>query len=385
VAASAAAAVVVAAGAALTLASHESTSDHPLPGATRVVGDPVPEGFQASDLSWVSVDAGFAVGIAPCGTASCTHVLRTVDGGASWWDAGATGLPHGCAAACPTRVRFADQQTGYVFGNGLLMTTDGGTTWSRQPGPDTFGLEVSGGTAVRVLAREACPGCRFEVQRSGVGSSAWESVRTSDEPRSVAALARQLEHVVVALKANPAGGAGDAHTSVLLSNDGGTTWTRQDDPCQGPGDNDPEEVDAAQLDWSLDAELLVLCQRRAWRSNGGNSTVLVSTDAGGNFAPPTGFPEATDAFLVAGGQRGVLLAETHQGNDKEVALLRSADSGRTWVEVARAPLPDGATEMHYLAFSTPLVATWVPPGGTTVLRTTDGGTSWTETRFSGAT
>lgn len=353
----------------------------PLPIATQQLL-PVPDGFRATDLSWVSVEEGFATGTAPCGTGTCSHLLRTSDGGATWSATLGTGLPHDCGATCPSRVRFADSAVGYVFGPALFMTSDGGTTWTSQPGPDTYGVEASNGTAVRVVTDEGCPGCRFEVQRSAVGTSSWTTVHRSQEPRSGAELARQVDQVAVSLLANPAGGAGDAHISLLLSPDGGTTWARHDDPCdQGTTNNDPDETDAAQVGLSLTGEVVALCQRRGWRSNGGNSTVTLSADGGSTFATPTGFPEATDADLVAAAGHGVLLAETHRGNDVDVVLQRSDDGGRTWTEVARAPLVNGPREAAYLAFSTASVATWVPQPGRSAWRSTDGGVTWVERPF----
>lgn len=349
----------------------------------QLAGDPVPDGFRASDLSWVSVEDGFALGTAACARGRCVHLLRTRDGGRTWSDTSGSGLPDGCDDACPTHVRFADRAVGYAFGPGLLMTTDGGATWSSQPGPSTYGLETARGTVVRVVTADGCPGCRFEVQRSAVGTNDWVTVHTSDEQRAGARLARQVDQVAVSLLANPAGGAGDAHISLLLSPDGGTTWTRRDDPCLDPATagTDPDETDAAQVGLSLSGEVVVLCQRRGARSNGGNSTVVLSTDAGARFSTPTGFPEATDASLLAASGTGVLLAETRQGGSRAVVLQRSLDGGRTWAEVASTKQVDGLTDAAYLAFSTATVATWVPQPGGTVWRSLDAGATWTEHRF----
>jgi photosystem II stability/assembly factor-like uncharacterized protein len=333
---------------------------------------PDPTYTRAVDLSWVSVDHGFALTVDSCVDGPCSHLRRTTDGGRTWSDVGATGLPGACSTACPFRVRFANRDVGYVYGNGLVMTTDGGRTWTRQPGPDTHGLEIAGGTAVRVVEGSACPGCAFEVQRSDVGSDTWRTVQSSKDVYAAADLVRQGDDIVVNLKQNPAGGADDAHSTLLVSADAGTTWASRDDPCGGTRDT---EADASQLAWSQDGKLVVLCQRRLYKSNGGNATILLSSDGGRTFSRPTGFGEVTDVFLVAVGN-GVLLAETHYGIDHEVLLQRSTDDGQTWTEVARAPLPDG-TPTGYLAFSTSQVVTWAPPSGTEVRRSTDAGKTWT--------
>ena len=343
-----------------------STTPEPTTGAT-----PPFAGGVGADLSWVSIDNGFAIATTRCGNATCTRFLRTTDGGRTWTRVQTTGLPSTCSVPCPLRVRFADVFFGYAYGDGLFLTTDGGRTWTRQPGLDTYGLEIARNTVLRVVTSDACPGCAFDVERSAIGSSSWQRVYRSDMTLTAADLTRQGDDVAVTLKRNPAGGAGNAQSTLLISQDAGTSWQRHDDPCGGSGE---DEVDAVQVTWAHDGQLLVLCQRRMWRSNGGNSTLLVSSDQGRTFAAPQGFPEATDAWLVAGGH-DVLLAETHQGNDDRVALQRSTDGGRTWVEVARAPLPDGYTA-GYLAFSTDQTVSWATPNGETVLRSSDAGATW---------
>ena len=60
------------------------TSDRPAaagPGPVGPVGGPVPAGFRAVDLTWVSTDQGWALGTAPCAQAPCTSIVRTLDGG----------------------------------------------------------------------------------------------------------------------------------------------------------------------------------------------------------------------------------------------------------------------------------------------------------------
>jgi hypothetical protein len=373
--------LAVAGTASWLLSDPRGPSTGPQPVVTQPGAEPAPTGFRAGDLSWVSVEDGFAVGTAPCAQGRCVHVLRTSDGGATRSDTAGSGLPTSCDGSCPTRGRFADTEVGYLFGPTLFMTTDGGSTWTNQPGSSTYGLETARGTAVRLVTRQGCPGCRFELQRSVVGTAEWSTVQRSGLLRSDAELVRQVHQLVATLKANPAGGAGDAHVSLLLSQDDGTTWTQRDDPCGSPSSNDPDEVDTAHVVLSLTGEVVVLCQRRAWRSNGGNSTVVLSADGGATFSTPTGFAEATDATSVAAAGNGVLLAQTHQGNSAELVLQRSTDGGRTWTEVARAPLPDGDTDAPYLAFSTTTVATWVPQPGSSVWRSSDGGATWAEHPF----
>lgn len=368
--------------ASLLLSDARGPRTGPLPVVTQPGAEPAPQGFLAEDLSWVSVEDGFAVGTAPCAQGRCVHVLRTGDGGGSWSDTAGDGLPTSCEASCPTRVRFADTDVGYLFGPTLFMTTDGGASWTHQPGLSTYGLETARGTAVRVVTDRGCPGCRFEVQRSAVGTSGWATVQRSGLLRSDAELARQVHDVVIALKANPAGGAGDAHTSLLLSRDDGATWTTRRDPCGSTSSNDTGEVDATHVVLSLAGDVVALCRRRERLDSGGSTSVTLSGNGGATFSAPTGLPPGYDAGRVTGAGQGLLLAETYRPDDARTAVLqRSTDGGRTWTEVARAALPGGETDAPYLAFSTTSVATWVPQPGTSVWRSSDGGVTWSQHPF----
>src|SRR5689334_22044197 len=51
-------------------------------GATK--GGPVPKGFVAHDLTFVSANEGWLLGTAPCSTKPCTSIVHTTDGGKTW-------------------------------------------------------------------------------------------------------------------------------------------------------------------------------------------------------------------------------------------------------------------------------------------------------------
>jgi len=100
----------------------------------------VPAGFAATSVTWVSPDEAFVLGTAPCAHAPCTSIARTLNRGASWT---APPVPVGAPgdAGVVWGIRFATPEHGFVFGDGLWETTDGGQRWSRMRTP--VGLVLS--------------------------------------------------------------------------------------------------------------------------------------------------------------------------------------------------------------------------------------------------
>ena len=47
-------------------------------------GGPVPSGFTATSVTFVSAQEAFVLGTAPCPNAPCTSIVRTLGRGASW-------------------------------------------------------------------------------------------------------------------------------------------------------------------------------------------------------------------------------------------------------------------------------------------------------------
>ena len=337
----------------------------------------VPVGFTAQDLSFVTTQRGWALGTAPCGASSCTIQLVTTDGGSSWSRRPALGLPTTCSdAPCVRHIRFADARVGYAFGPSLFITNDGGSHWSAQSTSPVFGLEIAGGKVSRVVSKQdGCPGCSFLTQTSNVGSVVWRTAFSSDQPMTSAGLVRFGSRLAAPLFGNPAGGAGDAHTTVLLSKDGGSTWRSRQDPCSPPSSNALSESDATSLSFGPEGLLVALCTNRL--ADPGGTAVRLSTDSGSTFGPAR--PTPSLAVKVAAVSHDTVVVEAAAaGRD---VLLLTADGGRSWKQVAAQPQPDGSLGAGFLAFSTPRTGTWVGADATTVWRTSDGGATWTAHPF----
>src|SRR5579859_6174465 len=117
--------------------SSSSPSAGPSAGpAVNARGGPVPAGFAATSVTWVSPDEAFVLG---------TAIARTLNRGASWTALPAPPVPVGAPgqAGAVWGIRFAAPGHGFVFGDGLWETTDGGRRWSRVTAPSGVVLSVA--------------------------------------------------------------------------------------------------------------------------------------------------------------------------------------------------------------------------------------------------
>ena len=146
----------------------------------------MPNGFAATSVTFVSVDEAFVLGTAPCSHAPCTSIVRTLNRGGSW-----VGLPAPVVAAWQRRgrssapavwgIRFADPAHGFVFGNGLYETTDGGEHWATVAGPQgsILSLEVIDGQVLALTAPcQAQSGCGQQgtLERRPLSGGSWQVV-----------------------------------------------------------------------------------------------------------------------------------------------------------------------------------------------------------------
>ncbi|HEY2042214.1 MAG TPA: hypothetical protein VGH11_06000 [Jatrophihabitans sp.] len=345
------------------------------------VGGPVPAGFHAVDLTWISADEGWAIGTAPCSTAPCTSMVRTQDGGRTWVGIHAPSAElsqqSGCAAPCIGHLRFASPLIGYAFGTStLFMTVDGGDHWSRQPG-GADALEIANGTVLRVTGQmPGCvPGCRYQLQRAGLGSAAWSPVSL---PAIAAAgdgvsLVRTGQLAAIQVVSNPAGGASNARSALLTSVDNGSTWIARGESCpQTGGGNGGNEVDSSYLTSAADGSLTVLCTPRGSVNAAFTAT---STDFGASFrAAPAVLGRAVAA--LGGVSSHVLVAVSD-------AVYRSADGGSHWQRVLVDPsLPgDTASRATFIGFENSSVGRYLSADGRTAYTTADGGAHWTALQF----
>jgi photosystem II stability/assembly factor-like uncharacterized protein len=346
-------------------------------------GGPVPAGFRVQDLTFVGTRDGWALGTAPCSHRPCTSVVRTRNAGKSW-----VGIPApiaaltNCSHVCVSGLRFANPQVGYAFRSGLEMTTDGGQTWRRQPG-NAIALGVVRDRVIRVSAnhpRGCPPGCTFRLRSAAIGSTTWHNLPAPRVVGDFPDVEAAGSTVVVTIAQNPAGGAQDAHATLLLSHNGGVSWHKRGDPCRS---RVAGEDDTVSVGVTTHQHVAVLCRPR--RGNSGHDFVLLSHDGGRSFGRAraigaTGGRHA--AYLVAVTRHAVFVATNPgTGHRARYDVDVSRNHGRTWTRTFRQTGPARLDQVGaFLGFESGSVGHFVG-NAHTVTRTTDAGRRWRTYRF----
>jgi photosystem II stability/assembly factor-like uncharacterized protein len=175
---------------------------------------------------------------------------------------------------------------------------------------------------------------------------------------------------VSAISSSVAWASGGGGT-VLRTTDGGRTWHRRSVP--GADALDFRDVDA------LNATTAVVLSI----GNGAASRIYRTTDGGATWterfrnADPKAF---FDAMAFGDTDHGVAFSDSVDGR---FVIRTTADAGRTWVEVPAERLPPALPDEGAFAASGTNVAMlgpnriWIGTSKSRVLRSTDGGRSWT--------
>ncbi len=99
---------------------------------------PVPNGFIANSITWLTPRHGWILGSSPCNGHSCTDVVSSTNGGATWSMVGKVPAPVeqlSNPSLGVTEIRFMSSYVGWAYGTSLYLTTNGGRTWKAQPVP----------------------------------------------------------------------------------------------------------------------------------------------------------------------------------------------------------------------------------------------------------
>lgn len=322
-------------------------------------------GVRIVDLTFAGVNDGWALASADCLGASgrCTALLRTTDGRTWSSRAGAAfNVPgvRGCADPCVTSIRFATDSVGYAFGaHSLFITTDGGRSWQRRAGGALF-LETLDNNVIRITSSgSGCPGpCDVRAETAAIGGATWTPARfpPGNEPASYGlGFARGGSDAYLLILGHSAGGAPDGRSTLYRSTDDGHNWVAAGEPCPQPG----QEVDSSAIAAAPHGRVSVLCTTRQAPNR---QFVATSTDHGATFAPGGTLPQPVEQ--VTGDPSTVLLAAGP-------SLLRSTDGGRSWTRLIQPTGP-----VSFLGFESPTVGRAVTDGGRTIWTTSDGGRAW---------
>jgi hypothetical protein len=310
------------------------------------------------------------LGTAPCKHAPCTSIARTGDRGVSWRGLPAPVAPLGQPGIISSRavwgIRFAKPEHGFVFGNGLWVTTDAGGHWSAAayPGGSIMSLEITDRQVLAVTMRRGNAGnASWALMRRPLAGGAWTRLVT--RASAIGSIATQARVAAII-----------DGTSVLVTGNGGLSITRHPLPCTASPFPVPTSV-AVQAPRGL----ALLCAGQGYTGHT-DKTVYVSSDLGATWKLAGHPSSAGDGGVIAASVPGHLtIATTSAGS----WLYYSADNGRTWRTVVN--YPDGGQGWNDLGFTTTrdgLVIHGHPYFGDMLgqlLLTGNGGRTWHAVRF----
>lgn len=331
-----------------------STASPPVTSSPAVavpVGAPA-HGFVPTDVTAVSAGQWWVLGYngPACTSPSCTRVLHTGDGGATFTSIPVPPVAPAAGAQQPLRLRFSDPSNGWLVsaGGALWVTHDGGTHWVQDSGAGVVtDLEASAGSVYAIT----CPtGSSCALERSATGGGPWSRLAASGGHG-------QLSHLTVNGRSIWMALSGNGPPSLLASSDGGQHFGTEQ-VCQGVAISSVYAVDASVL-WASCA-------------TGTEAGLFRSVDSGQHFTSVAGpGPLPNFATVAATSSTNVVAAGQ--------ALLHSADGGATFVTVE-----NGQLQWSVVGFTTPtdgFAFNLQPSGRFGLWHSSDAGAHWSSVRF----
>jgi photosystem II stability/assembly factor-like uncharacterized protein len=344
-------------------------------------GQAVPASELYSDPVFVDATEGFALARLDVGGIATERLAASSDAGAHWRISGAA-FP---VAGTFTTLLFTDASMGYVFGPaGLVVTRDGGAHWTQAPltGEVERVIPAYGDTWATLTTCGGAPGeplsCPVGLWVSTDQGRTWSATPTApplEEGSGGGAVLARIDSEEAYLLT---WGAPDS--GLVVTSDGGRSWRRVADPCDG----DWSVEDMAALEngfiWLIcGAQTTGLGQPKSvYRSlDGGSAWQLVASTgfAPGSLLPTGKIPLAGDVSQLA----TVSPSQAWVGLGG-VGLIETLDGGRTWSVVPGVDASPSATQVGVTfipSASGPIHDGWTLAFGYAVWRT-ENAVDWQE-------
>jgi photosystem II stability/assembly factor-like uncharacterized protein len=286
---------------------------------------PLPSHFSPQSFTAVSELTWWVVGAAPCSLVGlqppCGAILRTTDGGRTFTalEAPRATLAGRLSTSGYSQMRFADLRNGFAYGPDLYATHDGGTTWAPvDVGGDVIDLAISDGEVYATVSPDGSDSGR--LMRSPVGQDQWTTVAAAGE---VSGGLWVHGHEVIVQSGN-GGGYG---TDLLVSQNGGESFSRQ--PAPSPGLPCDFQAQSPQTIWAECA-------------TGTESGVWYASDYVSGFATVhgSGLPPLPNSAVFAAASNTTAVVGYQQ-------LYRTSDAGKTWTPTG----PSGIAQWTYIGFT----------------------------------
>ncbi len=307
-----------------------------------------------------------------------TGVVRTMDGGSTWYNASPTGLN-----GAPSSPFFLDDSTAWLAAatggdpttGTLYHTSDGGANWSATTVPfgggslhfidATHGWDLVGLNAG--MSHEA-----VAIFRTGDGGATWTRILVNDP--SVAGFTNSLplagdKNGITVLDNTHAWVTGSQPSSdfiyIYASQDGGTTWAHQELTIPSAYKGAMTGAALPVFFGSSEAVLPVLLF-----ANSNGSEFYTSHDGGQSWSATT--PVGQGGFLSAASAKDFFVW------DGSAPLNASHDAGATWTTVTpNVNIKNNMVSMQFVNASIGWAVTSDANSHYTLYKSVDGGATWT--------
>ena len=325
-------------------------------------------------MTFVSLDMGWVLGSAPCGTTTCVVVLKTLDAGRTWASINPPPTPFALDQvddrSSVDSIRFADASNGWAFDPGLWVTHDGGAHWAQLSLPSKASagyvddVEAARGTVhATVLGGDNGD---TTIETSSVSNDSWRATSVS-----VVSGAGPVPFGTVVLSGT-AGWMVQVDRTVI----GGARfergeWAAWQPPCEAGGGG-------LYLAASTASNVAAVCTDGQWGNFPQRVVVSFSSNAGTNFGLAPTQPAIVDAFGAASPMPGEVVIATYGANGN-VEFIATYNGGATWEKVFGTVSYQLESDLGFTSSAQGVAV--LSGGGGELLMTFDGGHSWAPVAF----